>query len=56
VHQLDGKVEFITGAVRGRGRSDAAALASCGADIVGETGRYVTGLAMSVDAGLAMVR
>ncbi len=41
--RLDGKVALVTGAAQGQGRSHAVGLA--------RAGRYVTGVALPVDAG-----
>jgi hypothetical protein len=49
--RLDSKVAFITGAARGQGRSHAVRLASDGAFLVSDEGRYVTGVMLPVDAG-----
>ena len=43
--RVAGKVAFITGAARGQGRAHALFLAS-------DEARYVTGLQVTVDAGL----
>jgi NAD(P)-dependent dehydrogenase (short-subunit alcohol dehydrogenase family) len=42
--KLDGKVALIAGAARSQGR--------CHAALFTEDGRYVTGITLSVDAGL----
>ena len=53
--RMDGKVAFVTGAARGQGRSDAVRLAQDGADAVlflaSDEARYITGVALPVDAG-----
>ena len=53
--RMDGKVAFVTGAARGQGRSDAVRLAQAGADAVlflaSDEARYITGVALPVDAG-----
>ena len=53
--RMDGKVAFVTGVTRGQGRSDALRLAQEGADAVlflaSDKARYITGVALPVDAG-----
>jgi NADP-dependent 3-hydroxy acid dehydrogenase YdfG len=65
--QFAGKVAFVTGAARGQGRSHAVRFAEAGADIIavdlcdqidalvylcGESGRFITGVTLPVDAGM----
>jgi len=53
--RMDGKVAFVTGVARGQGRNDAVRLAQEGADAVlflaSDKARYITGVALPVDAG-----
>lgn len=58
--RLTGKVAFITGAARGRGRADAVRMANEGADVIAdavcwlasEESKNVTAAAISVDQGM----
>jgi NAD(P)-dependent dehydrogenase (short-subunit alcohol dehydrogenase family) len=56
--RVEGKVAFVTGAARGKGRSHSVRLAQEGADVsnavrffASDESRYVTGVSLPADAG-----